>query len=206
VASRWEQSVLRDVVENIDSAAVGGKAIRLMRLDMRLFDARPEAHPLAAREIREVYEVLTKSARDDGRLPVGVPLVKRWTLTADIYSPKLRRFIEVDEFQHFSRARLARLLEIRSAPWGSEYPAHFWENVFPRLMRKPYRDLNPPHRDEQRAYRDELRDRLPLLYGLQRTTRLDEFTLKDKGLQSVARLIVEALDADARRNRDKSNC
>lgn len=151
---------------------------------MRLFDARPEAHTEAAQEIREVYEFLTKSARDDGRLPAKTPLLKRWKLRWDIYSPKLRRFIEVDEYQHFSRVRLARLRRIRSALWGPEYPAYFWEEVFPRLINKPFRDMDPPHRDEQRAYLDELRDRLPLLYGFKRTIRVDEFTLKKMGSRS----------------------
>lgn len=198
MASRWEQGVLEYVVEHLDSSAVGGKAIRLASLDVRLFDGSPETHSAAASEIREVYELLTQSARDDGRLTAGVPLVKQWKLTWDIYSPKLGRFIEVDERQHFSRARLDRLLEIRSAPWGPEYPAHFWETVVPRLIGKPYRDLDPPHRDEQRAYRDELRDRLPTLYGFRRTIRVDEFTLKDQGVESVTQLLAQALDAEAR--------
>lgn len=144
-----------------------------------------------------MYELLAKSARKDDRLIAGDPLVKRWTLTWDIYSPGLGRFIEVDEYQHFSRIRLARLLELRSARWAPIYPEHFWGMVAPKIIAKPYRDLDPAHRDEQRAYLDELRDRLPMTYGFRRTFRIDEFTLKDYGLESVRLLIAQALSADA---------
>ncbi|NIV15967.1 MAG: hypothetical protein GWN62_33325 [Aliifodinibius sp.] len=99
------------------------------------------------------------------------------------------RFIEVDEYQHFSHIRLNRLQTIRSTSWRPVYPIHFWENILTRRVNKPYRDLDPPHRDEQRAYLDELRDRLPVLYGLKRTIRIDEFTLKEIGLKVVNELI-----------------
>ncbi len=192
MASRWEHATLAYVVQLIDLSAVGGRAIRSVGLDPRLFNGEPEAHAAAAQELRGVYELLAKSAREGGRLGDGQPLVTRWTLAWDIYSPKLKRFIEVDEHQHFSRPRLSRLAENRSAPWGPVYPAYFWEEKFPRLVDKPKHDHDPPHRDEQRAYRDELRDRLPTLYGLGRTIRIDEFTLQAEGSESLRQLIAEA--------------
>src|SRR5262249_30245709 len=119
------------------------------------------------------------------------PLMERWKLGYDMYSPRLGRFIEVDEYQHFSQVRLDRLLLNRSAAWSPLYPAYFWENVLPKLIAKPFHDPSPPHRDEQRAYRDEMRERLPILYGLMHTVRLDEFTIKEIGLENVVGLINE---------------
>ncbi|MFI5453946.1 MAG: hypothetical protein ACHRXM_00685 [Isosphaerales bacterium] len=199
MASRWEQPVLEYVVQYLDHLAVGGRAINLAGLDDRLFDARPDAHPATvSARVRELYEKLARAAREAGRLAHDAPLIKGWKLTGDIYSPKLERFIEVDERQHFSRARLARLLEIRSCVWGPLYPAYFWSEEFPRLRDKPFQDLDPPHRDEARAYRDELRELLPVAYGLRRTIRLDEFTLQDFGLEGVGDLVAQALEAEAR--------
>jgi hypothetical protein len=192
MAKRWEPGMLAYVQEHIDPSAVGGRAIRSLNIvNVQLFDSNPEAHPAVKRELRSLYGLLTKSARDDDRLPDGVPLVKRWTLSWDIYSPKLRRFIEVDERQHFSLARLNRLAEIDFDSWGPVYSAYFWQKVFPQLQVRPCRDLKPPHRDEQRAYLDELRDRLPALYGFKPTIRLDEFTLKAHGYESLNQLIDE---------------
>ncbi|QDU90759.1 hypothetical protein Pla175_41710 [Pirellulimonas nuda] len=192
MASRWEHATLAYVVQHIDPAAVGGKAIRSVGLDPRLFDGKPESHGAAAHELRGVYELLAKSARDAGRLAEGEPLVRQWALAWDVYSPKLKRFIEVDEHQHFSRPRLGRLEANRTAPWAPVYSAYFWEETFPRLVDKPKHDQDPPHRDEQRAYRDELRDRLPALYGLGQTIRIDEFTLKADGQESLSQLIAQA--------------
>ena len=197
MASRWERPVLEQIIDQLDPLAVCGQAVKSCGLNPKIFDARPESHAspdyLA---IRDLYDLLERAARDDGRLPAAKPLVKRWKLTGDIYSPKLRRFIEVDEYQHFSRVRLARILENRSLPWGPLYPAHFWEVVMPRLQANPFHDPDPPHRDEARAYRDELRDRLPVIYGLPPTIRLDEFTLDDTGLDGVADLITEMLETE----------
>jgi hypothetical protein len=198
MSSRWEKSVLEQVTRFVDPLAVGGKAIRSAGLDPRLFDARPKAHPApASLAIQDLYESLAQSARQAGRLPEGASLVKLWKLTGDIYSPKLGRFIEVDEYQHFSKVRLSRILENRFLPWGALYSANFWDTVLPRLQAKPYRDLDPPHRDEARAYRDELRERLPILYGLRQTIRLDEFTLEEAGLDRVTSLILEILAGEA---------
>lgn len=197
MASRWERPVLEQLVKKLDPLALGGGAIRSAGLDPRIFDGKPEAHDARiSSEFRGVYESLWQAAQADGRLAVGDPLVKTWNLTADIYSPKLRRFIEVDEGQHFSEVRLKRLLAHRSAPWGPLYAASFWDEVVPRLLARPRRDLDPPHRDEARAYRDEMRERLPVLYGLRRTVRLDEFTLKLTRLDRVADLVVQILEED----------
>jgi len=197
MSSRWEQHVLGQLVANLDPLAVGGRNIRRAGLDSRIFDARPEAHsgPTAS-ECREAYESLRQSAQADGRLAVGDPLVKAWRLSGDIYSPKLQRFIEVDEAQHFSEARLTRLVANRFAPWGPLYPRIFWDDSVPRLLGRPRRDLAPPHRDEARAYRDEMRERLPVVYGLGRTIRLDEFTLKQAGLECVAGLMLQLLETE----------
>lgn len=103
----------------------------------------------------------------------------------------------MDEKQHFSGVRINRILENHYLPWHPLYPAYFWEQVLPRLQAKPYRDLDPPYRDEARAYRDEMRERLPVLYGLQPTIRLDEFTLKSVGVDHVADMVHEILNMEA---------
>ena len=103
----------------------------------------------------------------------------------------------MDECQHFSEPRLTRLVANRSAPWSPLYPTLFWEETLPRLLARPRRDLDPPHRDEARAYRDEMRERLPVLYGLRRTVRLDEFTLGQIGLECVVPIVLEILEMEA---------
>ncbi len=206
VASRWEKPVMEQVLLHLDDQAVGGRFIRTSKLDVRVFDGRPQSHAEpAASDILQIYECLRLAACSAGRLDEGVPLVKNWRLTGDIFSPKLNRFIEVDERQHFSAARLARLTESRSALWAPLYADHFWNDVFPRLSAKPFCDLDPPHRDEARAYRDELRERLPVLYGLRRTIRLDEFTLHEFGVTHVKELIEEILESDTT-NGDRGRC
>jgi hypothetical protein len=197
MSSRWEKQTLEQIVAKLDPLAVGGSDIRRAGLDPRIFNASPEVHPEpTASACREAYEELRQSAQADGRLAAGAPLVKNWTLTADIYSPKLGRFIEVDEVQHFSEVRLRRLLTHRSAPWGPLYAARFWDDTFPRLLASPRKDLDPPYRDEARAYRDEMRERLPVAYGLRRTVRLDEFTLSRTGLECVADVVLEILEME----------
>ena len=197
MASRWEKQVLQRIVAEVDPEAVGGSDIRQAGLEPLIFESRPELHgEPTARACREVYESLRMAAHTDGRLAAAEPLVKNWTLTADIYSPKLRRFIEVDEVQHFSKPRLVRLVANRLAAWAPLYAPRFWEVEVPRLLRKPKRDLDPPHRDEARAYLDELRERLPFAYGLSRTIRLDEFTLAAVGLDQLPDLIFEILQME----------
>jgi hypothetical protein len=190
--TRWQLPVFEEIKAHLDPLATSGRAVQGIGLDARIFDCRPESHaPPDDSMIREAYEALRQRAVADGRLGAGAPLIKRWKLVADIYSPRLRRFIEVDERQHFSRARLIRLVANRRAMWSSLYPAHFWDKVLPCLIERPRRDLDPPHRDEQRAYRDEMRERLPVLYGLRRTIRLDEFTLGAIGLEHVSGVVAQ---------------
>ena len=178
MSQRWQAQVLSLIQEEIDLRAVAGKAIRsLSGLDPRLFDANPDAHaqPLAG-VLRRSYDAYETAARSAGRLAAKQPLVANWTIVYDIYSPTLRRFIEVDEKQHFSAPRLARIGTAR----GKErplYPSYFWTHVLPKL--RPVVDLDPPHRDEARAYRDGVRELVPLGYGLKSTIRLDEFTLRE---------------------------
>jgi hypothetical protein len=188
---RYQQAVYDEVVAHLDSTALHGKAIGFAQLEPKLFDARPESHlPPASSELRSFHDALTRAAHADKRLGVETPLIRSWKLSYDIYSPKLRRFIEVDERQHFSRQRLERIQVGRTEPGRSFYPVHFWDHVFARLLARPARDLDPPHRDEARAYRDEARECLPVLYGLHPTIRLDEFTLEEIGITNVVDLIV----------------
>lgn len=192
MSSRWEKGVFDQVVHNLDPTAARGTAIGTLKLDPKIFAGKPESHSdPACSEFLSAYALFVKVAIDAKRLPRGGPLVKRWNLGYDIYSPCLGRFIEVDEYQHFSQARLDRLVTNRNASWSSLYANYFWDSVLPTLVAKPYHDPSPPHRDEQRAYRDEMRERLPILYGLQHTIRLDEFTLREIGLENVVDLINE---------------
>ena len=172
---RWQLPVLKEVRAHIDGGAIGGSAIKALGLPPPLFDSRPEAHVGAVgTQLAELYGALLDIARREGRLRRGQPLCERWTLTYDIYSPKLKCFIEVDERQHFSKPRLDW---IQRTP-RPIYPTYFWEEALPGLVRAPARDRDPAHRDEQRAYRDACRDLLPIVYGFGRTLRLDEFTLR----------------------------
>lgn len=196
--SRWEKRVLEQVVTNLDPLAVGGRSIGNAGIDARIFDARPNAHSEPTASVCcELYESLRRAAQLDGRLATDAPLVKNWYMIADIYSPKLQRFIEIDEYQHFSKVRLTRLLANRNATWAPLYTAHFWDEVYPGLVIRPRRDLDPPHRDEARAYRDEMRERLAVVYGLRRTVRLDEFTLKQAGTEAVTDLVLQLVENEA---------
>jgi hypothetical protein len=197
MASRWEKQALKQVVMNFDPLAIGGCEIRIAGLDSRVFDARPESHaePTAS-ECRRIYESMSLRAMADGRLTASGSLVRNHNLTFDIYSPKLRRFIEIDEKQHFTEIRLSRLYANRLATWAPLYAVGFWQQSYPRLVKSPRRDLDPPHRDEARAYRDEMRDRLPVVYGFRRTIRLDEFTLKALGIDRVSNLLNELIETD----------
>ena len=170
--SRFEGMVYEAVLR-IDHTALHGREIRRSRLlDERIFNARPEAHAGAlAGALSRLYEDLSARARAARRLSRNASLVARWTLVYDIYSPKLRRFVEVDEKQHFSAPRLERIRR-----HGALYPASFMTRL---KALSPSRDLSPPHRDEQRAYRDAARELIPAAYGLAATVRLDEFSLRD---------------------------
>ena len=110
MSSRWEKQAFDQVVAKLDPHALAGRSIQRAGIDIRVLDSCPETHsePTAS-ECRVVYESLRQSAEADGRLSADAPLVKNWKLIADIYSPKLRRFIEIDETQHFSMVRLTRL-------------------------------------------------------------------------------------------------
>lgn len=172
---RWEHRVLQAIRDQLDPSVLGGGKISSAGLPCFLFDANPASHGDRATvqaELQSRYALFTQHARTDRRLPLGTPLVSRWTMTYDIYSPKLRRFIEVDEKQHFSAVRLQRIQLVRP-----HYPQHFWGTALATLLRAPAVDRDPPHRDEARAYRDEARELLPTAYGLGETIRLDEYSL-----------------------------
>lgn len=104
--------------------------------------------------------------------------IRRWVLSYDIYSPRLHRFLEIDERQHFSEVRLERIQGARSSSREANYPPYFWERVLARLQANPARDHVPPHRDEQRAYLDLVRELVPPAYGCKPTIRIDEYSLR----------------------------
>ena len=195
---RWQLPAFEQIVQKLDPAAQRGKSIQSLDLNVSIFNSLPEAHPTAVcRPLRELYDTLERSAREDDRLPANKPLVRNWTLTYDIYSPKLGRFIEVDERQHFSRQRLDRIVESQFLPGRSLYPSYFWDQVIQQLQKSPACDIDPPHRDEQRTYRDVARELLPTAYGLEATIRLDEYSLSSSGLEAVD-LIQQILNGKAR--------
>ena len=175
---RWQLPFYRRFQAQVDPAALcGHRAIQGVELSAALFDGRPDAHePPTRGRLRRLHASLQRKARTGGRLGAAEPLVRIWSLSYDIYSPRFRCFIEVDEYQHFSRPRLLRIARNKPA-----YPEHFWRETFPRLVRKPKIDHDPPHRDELRAYLDECREVLPLAYGLRPTLRVDEFSLRASG-------------------------
>ena len=192
---RFQSPVFAQVLKHLDLDAVFGGGIKSIGLEPRLFEACPHVHTApTCRVLDDAYNFLESSARLDGRLLPAAPLIQRWNLSYDIYSPRLSCFIEVDERQHFSLPRLLRLNDRQSFEVHARYPLYFWKNVYSRKLNQPARDLDPPHRDEQRTYLDEVRDRLPVVYGHPRTIRLDEYSLRESGL-SVSELIQQALDS-----------
>lgn len=189
---RWELGVLKAVRARLDASALGGRNIAQAGLNRIVFDANPATHRTQSPKdavgpaLQTRHDALVSAARTDERLPPGTSLIAKWTLTYDIYSPRLRRFIEVDERQHFSRVRLERIQQTRP-----RYPQHFWHAALGPLLRSPSVDRDPPHRDEARAYRDEARELLPVAYGLNPTIRLDEFSLAQEGVDVIS--LIEAL-------------
>lgn len=177
--NRWQTIVFEQVRAQLDPQAVAGPAIRQLGLKEKLFITLPEVHTTAtAQTLRQLQASLEQAARADGRLPVLEPLIRSWTLSYDIFSPRLRRFIEIDDRQDFSRQRLQRILNGRGKRGRSVYPEYFWQHIIDGLIASPVRNLDPPHHDDARAYRAEARELLPLAYGFAATIRLDELSLE----------------------------
>jgi hypothetical protein len=180
---QYQQAVYDQLRALLDPDARHGMSIPVGS-EPKLFDARPAAHPSStSRALRRLYDSLENAARAGKRLAHDKPLIRRWKLDYDVYSPKLGRFIEVDERQHFSCQRLLRIRQGRGKPGRSLYPAYFWESVLDEFP--PARDFDPQHRDEQRAYLDEARELLPLAYGFAPTIRLDQYSLKLSGRTAI---------------------
>ena len=177
--SRPEHRLLQAIRDRIDPAALGGRSIVSAGLPREVFVCQPDAHcrGTVRNRLAQLYNLLRQQAEDDGRLQPGSPLIRRWTLSYDIFLPGHGRFVEVDERQHFSKTRLDRLAVQRNRRKAPLYPASFWAQAFKPLVRSPSRDLDPPWRDEARAYRDECREILPVAYGLRPTVRIDVFSL-----------------------------
>jgi hypothetical protein len=128
--------------------------------------------------LRGYYSDLESAARAAGRLPPERNLLGRiWTLKYDIYSPRLRRFLEVDERQHFSAPRLDRIRRSRDSGVEANYPPFFWDHQAARLSERPPHDYTPPYRDEQRAYLDLARELVPPHYDFKPTLRIDQWSV-----------------------------
>lgn len=201
----WQLRVFRELHNSYDGALVAGRDITKMVSPTLVLDCRPESHSEVIRSrLCSVLVLLTDRACLAGRLKPGMPLIRRWKLTGDMYSPAHKRFIEVDERQHFSAPRVQMLDDRKGTDSAPLYHPFFWRRVIPRFRGYPAIDLDPPFRDEQRAYRDFARDYLPRAYALLPTIRLDEFTLAEyAGTKTVTDLIEETLSTGSpeRRNR-----
>ena len=80
------------ILSRLTQEVVCGKDIRLLALDPRVFDSKPEGHRSeVCLALRKLYDALERAARDDGRLSPNAQLIRRWTLSYDIYSGDLRR-------------------------------------------------------------------------------------------------------------------
>jgi hypothetical protein len=192
---RWQIPFFLRVRAKVDRRAVCGQAaIRQLGLHAALFDGRPEVHgtPTRAR-LRRLHASMQREARAARRLGAAEPLVRTWSLSYDIYCPRLQCFIEIDEYQHFSQPRLRRIQRMKP-----RYPAHFWDEALPRLLRSPKTDRDPPYRDEARAYRDECREVLPIAYGLRPTIRVDEYSLEasSPGFDEVLEWLLKVATGD----------
>lgn len=164
----------------IDPEALCGREIRPALTEPLLFTAKPSKHSGdLASTLNQYYAVLESAARTAGRLPPEKNLLGgTWVLGYDIYSPHFRRFIEIDERQHFSAPRLERIQRSRGSLIEANYPPYFWENTLPHLLEVPAHDYAPPYRDEQRAYLDLARELIPPQYGYEPTLRIDQWSVK----------------------------
>lgn len=188
VSRRFQLPFFHRYQIDVDPSALHGRKIR-PAVDTRLLSSQPSLHPKNLQAtLEEYYLYLQARARAEGRLSLDMPLLKRWTLAYDIYSPKLHRFIEIDESQHFSNPRLERIVQHRDSPVEANYPSYFWESQLPRLLKKPFHDRRPPHRDEQRAYLDLARELIPPAYGLNPTLRIDQWSLSNSQLDITSLL------------------
>lgn len=183
---KWQKLVYDAICLQLDESALYGKEIRKASLPLQLFNCRADVHKSPIQEkLNDAYNYLSALAKHDKRLSENDQLVKQWKLTYDIFSPKLLRFIEVDERQHFSYQRIRMVSELRKAGSPPLYHPFFWKEVIPRFIKRPAIDNDPPWRDEARAYRDYARDILPQEYGLKPTIRLDIFSLDEYGVSSA---------------------
>jgi len=190
---RFQQPFYEGLHAEVDCQAVTGHEIRRVLSECRLFTAMPEKHTgEIVSLLRGYYATLESAARAAGRLPPEKDLLgKTWALSYDIYSPRLHRFIEIDERQHFSAPRLERIRCLRESLLEANYPPYFWEHVLLHLLEVPSTDKAPPYRDEQRAYLDLARELVPPHYGYEPTLRIDQWSLKYYG--SNMRALKEAL-------------
>ena len=86
----------------------------------------------------------------------------------DIYLPKQKIIVELDETQHFSKLRQLALLNYpKDLELG--YEAAHWIQLCESINAK---DNNPIYRDEQRAWYDTLRDFFPIINGGNPTVRI----------------------------------
>jgi hypothetical protein len=86
----------------------------------------------------------------------------------DLYVPEPGFIVELDESQHFSKARLVSLSYYpKNLPFG--FKIDEWIDLCNRIKAA---DNDPPYRDEQRAWYDTLRDFLPFMVGLKPTVRI----------------------------------
>lgn len=198
-AHRFQIPFYETFQAKIDPAAVMGPQIRRTLTERRLFTAMPDRHAgEIAEALKGYYATLENAARSAGKLPPEKPLLGRaWTLTYDIYSPDLHRFIEIDERQHFSMARLTRIQYSRESPIEANYPLYFWEHKLPHLLKVPSTDKAPPYRDEQRAYLDLARELVPPQYGFKPTLRIDQWSA-DYYRSNIGMLLKALLDEGCR--------
>lgn len=116
--------------------------------------ADPKKYPSS---ISKIHEHLLNLAKKEGRGPKGKWLAKK-RMPYDYYLPKMKVFVELDEQQHFTKARLEAIkLYPKACPLGFEKER--WIFLCQKLNRK---DMDPPHRNEQRAWLDTMRDLGPL--------------------------------------------
>ncbi len=86
----------------------------------------------------------------------------------DLYVTDPGFVVELDESQHFSKARMVSLSHYpRNLPFG--FKIDEWIDLCNKIKAV---DNDPPYRDEQRAWYDTLRDFLPFMVGLKPTVRI----------------------------------
>lgn len=116
----------------------------------------------------ELLNPVAKALEKHGRFSRNEFLPTDRTLHCDIFIPKKKLIIEIDERQHFTKLRA---LSLKAYPASARVDFSIDEWI-QRSLSMDVKDNDPPYRDEQRAFLDAMRDLLLPIHGFKPVRRV----------------------------------